>query len=325
MALLERLLDNRAKAFIVDVITFGFLWTLVDNTVIRPLPPWVLALGVSLAFATYFAIFEGMGRIRASPGKRIFKLRVIHHDGSRPSIQVAFLRALVLTPVLGTVAFDVLYEPLVSLLLAGTPWIFLAIAISLPAALLVWNAVFATRIDHGALIQDGLFATRVVAIEPLSDSEATTSETEPVSERPWSWTLFALVFVLSLPLGFTLAPGSKYMVREQRIQQEIGNQAQLRTYVRLGSEERPRPFDSRPGRDLVIRVRIPHLAWDDIDGENIAELAWKSAEANPNGYGGGVVELWSGFPGFFWGYFWQLVPFLQDPKPSQRYEFSNTS
>ena len=166
---------RRGWAFLIDYVLIGISWGIVNNLVTAPIPEVLMMLGSPVWFCLYFAMTEGVGEVRASPGKRVAKIAVRRRDGRLSSLQAVVARAAILAAILNAEWDEILLG-----LSSSTPLFIVSLAWSIPMGLALYNMWLAVRKGEHLMLQDALTGTQVTRTSPIPVSDITTS-----SARPW--------------------------------------------------------------------------------------------------------------------------------------------
>jgi uncharacterized RDD family membrane protein YckC len=164
----------RVAAGIVDLvlfllyagILFAVVWSTTSGEPAWTENPWVSqALGglmTTLVFAAYFVWTEGTGRVRASVGKRLFRLRVARADGEG----AAGIGSVVLRTVVKLAPWELGHTPAHHMMLTpmdAEPPLWAAVVAILSCLLaVVW--VVALWLPGGRGVHDLVAGTRVVRV-----------------------------------------------------------------------------------------------------------------------------------------------------------------
>ncbi len=253
---------RRGGAFLIDYALLVAVWEVIDHSIVAPIPEFYMSVAEVVVFCLYFTLTEGLGRTRASPGKRLLGLSVVMRDGCIAPTRVILGRAAILSLFL---VAD--WDRFIWLFDGDLPLIAYILPTSTAVALAVFNAWLAFRGREGVMLQDGLSGSQVV-FGPVS---MTGKESGPVTARvPKEWpspslclALIAVFFVgmlsLTVALGARPLAPSFAIALGFELEESFVDMADVR--MRVEVTENLEITDGAQKRYLEIEIWLPYRAY----------------------------------------------------------------
>ena len=286
---------RRSLAFLIDYVLIEISWGIVNNLVTVPISEVIMMLGSPVWFCLYFAMTEGVGEVRASPGKRVAKIAVRCRDGRLASLRAVVARAAILAALLNAEWDDILLG-----LSSSTPLFIVTLAWSIPMGLALYNVWLAVRKGERLMLQDALTNTEVTWTSPIPVSDiATGSARQPQIEWPKPAICAAIVGLVSISnLLIPTAPQFLENFAAQReLERAVMHEIGVRARVREPTFAVPRDMsESGEGRSFLVAVWLPWLAWDEATAQKTGAVIIKILTARIGYYDRGFVVLWTGGP-----------------------------
>lgn len=289
---------RRGWAFLIDYALIGISWGIVNNLVTAPIPEIIMMLGSPVWFCLYFAVTEGSGEIRASPGKRVAKIAVMARDGHPSSLQAVVARAAILTAIL-----DAKWNEILLALSSSTPLFIVVLASSIPAGLVVYNMWLAVRKGERQMLQDALTDTEVMWAYPIPTSDiATGSARRPQIEWPKPALCAAIVGFVSIP--YLLIPSDPDALDVMAVERKLEKAVVHEIGVRARVGDLPQGFEldlmreAGDGKYFLVAVWLPWLAWDETAVQKTGEVIIKNLTVPTGDYDRGFLVIWTGGPFF---------------------------
>ncbi len=287
---------RRGWAFLIDYALIGISWGIVNNLVTVPIPEVIMMLGSPVWFCLYFAVTEGVGAVRTSPGKRVAKIAVRPRDGRLSSLQAVVARAAILAAILDTEWNEILLA-----LSSSTPLFIVDLAWSIPAGLVLYNMWLAVRKGERLMLQDALTDTEVTWASPIPASDiATSSARRPQIEWPKPALCAAIVGLVSI--AYLLIPSDPDALDVLAVERELEKAVVHEIRVRARVGDPPQGFqveamsEAEDGEYFVLAVWLPWLAWDETMVQKTTEAIIKNLTVPIGYYDRGFLVIWTGGP-----------------------------
>ena len=285
---------RRSSAFLIDFVLLSLLWGIIDQSIIAPGPEVVMSAAKVVVFCLYFALTEGLGGTRASPGKRLLGLAVVLRDGQTASTQVILGRAAILSLILVTDWVRVIWA-----LDGELPLVAYALPEMIVAGLVAYNAWLGFRGHERLMLQDGLTGSQVV-LTPVPVVTEETGPTPSAVRREWPSPALCLGLVavfIAGGLAFTAAMGMRPLDRSHRyslafeLEKTISSMADVRT--RVDVTENLEVIGETRNRYLAISIWLPYRAWNPETLENI-EVPYAAIAARAEDFDSMLLKPWTG-------------------------------
>ncbi|ANM29774.1 hypothetical protein ABI59_09575 [Acidobacteria bacterium Mor1] len=257
----------RVAAFLFDYLAISIGWMAVDNLITTPLPALLVEGFALVAFVGYFAVTEGF--LDASPGKRIFGLRLDHSLDGRWT--AAVLRASIIASV-AWIDWSLAFR------LPGldrTPILLVQLIEQLTWGVLAYAAFQLVQlVPDGRLLHDRLTATRVMPADRPLPERAPAGATSRIAAVAASVSVVLLPTLLGHSLGTMMGGNLTAMLsRSVAVERSFGDSMetiltdtlQLRTRVEAEQLFSRTWVGGSSSSTLVAQVKvwIPFRAWNE--------------------------------------------------------------
>ena len=287
---------HRGGAYLIDSAIFLSFWTVIDNILYWPLPDYSISLLSITLFCIYFLVFEGCSVKAASPGKRLFKIRVVRNDEYQLSIMDVLARSL----IVGVLEESDTYH--IALLFLQTPVATIVVLIlgAAQVSLILYNiSLCRNRWDY-LMLQDRWTKTRVIAEK--SKNISTYPQLKLIPHLIGLSIVFLIISTGSLSVAYHIdrnfwrIPWGIYS-GQSTIQRSINHQLGLRTRATIKTSWQWTANIDTKKKYLEIELWIPYICWNDNSIKEYSEVALKSLKEAPidlQGYSGVRLILSTG-------------------------------
>ncbi len=283
---------NRVKAFSFDLIfTYG-PYLVINTLFVYPKnSAWLDVFGL-IFFVSYFLFFEGF-LTKPSPGKRLFRLKLVNSAGLPPKFTSILLRMAIITMLISALQWPNVLPQLLDLIINALLY-----------SAVLYSIYLASFSSDKHILLDIVSKTWVChAIDDQSPEDTVDGISQSRTTIRHHGTIMAGLFCVMLlgifSLGNMLNTQQQTQTSAQSIDQHleniIGDQLNIKSKITVNDIAISRFSSQAPNKEsyneLQVIVQISLWDWNKTNQQKIVEMVMDALTVTPDYYKSGSIEL----------------------------------